>query len=298
MSGQPAMATSPLVATHSGGFHADDVLATALLRVFWAPDLRVVRTRDPARLAEADLVLDVGAVFDPSTRRFDHHQATYTGDRSSAGLVLDWLEATEAVSSGEAAMLRTRLVTYVDDVDNGRRPPTPDVPCFAAVVDAYNQGVEGSEAFDARFLEAVGFATTLVSGLVSGWRAGQRARDTVAHAMEAAVARGGRVMHLAEYVKWKEPYFELGGASHPTEFVSFPGEDGSWRIIAIPPRLGDFSQKRSLPEAWAGLTDADLEAVTGIPGSVFCHKNRFIAVFATREALLAAIAVAGLDRAA
>ena len=32
------------------------------------------RTRDPAVLNTCDIVVDVGAVFDPDKKRFDHHQ--------------------------------------------------------------------------------------------------------------------------------------------------------------------------------------------------------------------------------
>ena len=41
-----------------------------------------------------------------------------------------------------------------------------------------------------------------------------------------------------------------------------------------------------LPQAWAGLTDAALEQASGVPGARFCHNGRFIAVAATREAVL------------
>jgi uncharacterized UPF0160 family protein len=32
------------------------------------------RTRDPKILAECDTVVDVGGIFDPQQKRFDHHQ--------------------------------------------------------------------------------------------------------------------------------------------------------------------------------------------------------------------------------
>ena len=74
------------VATHSGPFHADDVLAVALLRVFVDEEATVLRTRDLERIAQADVVVDVGGLYDPAARRFDHHQASYTGSFSSAGM--------------------------------------------------------------------------------------------------------------------------------------------------------------------------------------------------------------------
>lgn len=127
------------IATHSGVFHCDEVMATAMLRLLdgslkWskafaqletsnpalfsrdgattgvvggtAPyrddlgtlDLskaRIVRTRTPSELAKADIVVDVGGVYDPATNRFDHHQREFyetfdknhTTKLSSAGLV-------------------------------------------------------------------------------------------------------------------------------------------------------------------------------------------------------------------
>ena len=46
-----------LVATHNGPFHADDVMAVALLRTFWDAGARVDRSRDPARHDAADVVV-------------------------------------------------------------------------------------------------------------------------------------------------------------------------------------------------------------------------------------------------
>ena len=67
----------------------------------------------------------------------------------------------------------------------------------------------------------------------------------------------------------------------------FPSMHGKWQVSAIPPTIESFDQKRSFPIEWAGLRDGELSAVTGVP-SVFC-QNRFIAVFATRSAAIAAM---------
>ncbi|MCB9685822.1 MAG: MYG1 family protein [Alphaproteobacteria bacterium] len=283
-----------LVATHDGPFHADDVMAVALLRVFVDPDCTVVRTRDPARLDTADVVVDVGGLHDASHGRFDHHQATYVGPHSSAGMVLTWLLATGRIDAELGDGLREGAVDYLDDVDNGRRPADPRVPCFPRIVDALNQPAHTHAEFDAAFLGAVRFAEAWLRGLRAEHDQVVEARRAVREAMAAAVASGSRVIELDRYLPWKAVYFESGGEDHPTDYVLHPGTDGSWRVVAIPPRLGDFGQKRSLPEAWAGLTDEALEAATGVPGSVFCHKNRFIAVFRTREAAVEALRTHGL----
>ncbi|WP_334169494.1 MYG1 family protein, partial [Timonella senegalensis] len=64
-----------IIATHNGKFHADDVFGVALLKQLY-PDAQVVRSRDPKVLDQADIVLDVGGVYDVEARRFDHHQVS------------------------------------------------------------------------------------------------------------------------------------------------------------------------------------------------------------------------------
>lgn len=87
---------TPGLVTHSGTFHADEALAVYLLRKL--PDfaqLPLTRTRDPAVINEAHIVVDVGAEYDAEKRRFDHHQRGfdevfaegYGTKLSSAGLV-------------------------------------------------------------------------------------------------------------------------------------------------------------------------------------------------------------------
>lgn len=86
-----------LIGTHDGSFHCDEALAIGLLHLNPAFDhnnLVVVRTRDPKVLETCDVVVDVGAVYNPSQHRYDHHQREFTGvlepfsmKLSSAGLI-------------------------------------------------------------------------------------------------------------------------------------------------------------------------------------------------------------------
>jgi len=84
-----------LIGTHDGSFHCDEALAIGMLKLLpeYAP-CPVVRTRNPELLAQCSVVVDVGAVYDPSKHRYDHHQKEFTGvlegyntKLSSAGLV-------------------------------------------------------------------------------------------------------------------------------------------------------------------------------------------------------------------
>jgi uncharacterized UPF0160 family protein len=283
-----------LVATHSGPFHADDVLAWALVGRYVDATATLVRTREKDVLAGADIVFDVGGVFDPDTRRFDHHQADYQGPLSSAGMVLNWLESAQRIDSGLAAAMREQLVDYVDDVDNGRVAPDRGRPCYASMVAALCMTATDHTAFDDAFLRAADIASAFLEGIEAGFEQKRAAEAVVTRAMEAAQSEGRRVIYLDDYYRWKDIYFAHNGVKHPTDYVLFPATDGSWRIVAIPPVLGSMAQKRPLPQSWAGLSDGALEQVTGVKGAVFCHKNRFIAVFQTRDGALDALSKHGL----
>jgi uncharacterized UPF0160 family protein len=83
------------IGTHNGHFHADEALAVYMLRLLPAySSSTLVRTRDPAKLAECHTVVDVGGEYDADRNLFDHHQRTFTTTfpgrntkLSSAGLV-------------------------------------------------------------------------------------------------------------------------------------------------------------------------------------------------------------------
>lgn len=60
---------------HQMTFCSDEALAVWMLKQ--TNDFKgatLVRTRDPAKLAECSVVVDVGGVYDPAQQRYDHHQ--------------------------------------------------------------------------------------------------------------------------------------------------------------------------------------------------------------------------------
>jgi hypothetical protein len=59
------------IGTHSGTFHCDEALGCYLLQqTSKYAGAEIVRTRDPAVLAELDVVIDVGGVYDPGTESY------------------------------------------------------------------------------------------------------------------------------------------------------------------------------------------------------------------------------------
>lgn len=72
------------IGTHSGTFHCDEVLAVYLLQQL--PEFRnhkLLRTRDQQLLDLCDIVVDVGSAYNPTVKRYDHHQSTFQESFSS-----------------------------------------------------------------------------------------------------------------------------------------------------------------------------------------------------------------------
>ena len=58
---------------------------------------------------------------------------------------------------------------------------------------------------------------------------------------------------------------------------------GRWYVHCVPKEEGSYENRKSFPEAWAGLRDEDLAHVSGVPDATFCHNARFLAVAKSKE---------------
>ena len=68
-----------IIGTHSGAFHADEVLACVMLRYTNEfKDANVIRTRNPDIWKLCNILCDVGGEFNVEKNQFDHHQKEFT----------------------------------------------------------------------------------------------------------------------------------------------------------------------------------------------------------------------------
>lgn len=288
--------------THSGGFHADELLSSVILtRLF--PQARLVRSRAAEWITPGPdrIIYDVGGAYDADARIFDHHQrgAPLRDDGqplSSFGLVwrhfgLDYL-ASFGLPPNALPQLHAKFdegfVLPVDLVDNGALEPSSagvlagmTLPVLLETLKpVFDRG--GPEAEAQAFNTALGIARAFVEARIVRYGAKLRAE---AMALEAiAKAGAGHVLELPMGMPFRAA-IDKAGADHLL-FVVSP-RDKDWTLGGI--RKGDegFELRADLPAAWAGLTGAELEAASGVPGAKFCHNARFIAAAATREAALA-----------
>jgi uncharacterized UPF0160 family protein len=204
-------------------------------------------------------------------------------------MVLSWLKDEQHLSEALYQVLKHSIVDYVDDVDNGRTLPSPSTPCFAQFVNIMGSGCNTLEEFDISFCKAADFAQQYLTSAQKNLHIQEKNQSVVHEEMERAVQEDRNYLLFDRYVPWKKPYFQSGGEEHQTEFVIFPSLQKRWQAVSIPPEEHSFAQKKPFPQEWAGLRGEELSTVIGIPNAIFCHKNRFIAVFDTLENTIEAL---------
>lgn len=301
------------IGTHSGTFHCDEALGCFLLQqTAKFTGAEVVRTRDPAVLAELDVVIDVGGVYDPETDRFDHHQRGFTEvfghgfvtKLSSAGLVYkhygrEIVAKTMGLDSSSPEVEEVYLTLYknfmeaIDAIDNGVNQWDSEAPPkylnnthLSARVGGLNPAwnEDSSDAtLAAGFQAAIALTgaefTDALSYLAKSWLP---ARALVLADLQARtqIDPSGQIMKLNSYCPWKEHLYQLEeelGISGEVKYVLYEDErEKKWRIQAVGVAPGSFESRKALPVAWRGFRDGELSSVTGIPGGVFVHASGFI----------------------
>lgn len=315
--------TAKTVITHNGLFHADEGFGVAFLSLLLGSEMvRVVRTRNPAQIEQADVVLDVGGIYDNDGLRYDHHQREFTEvhDGTSVKLAacgLIWRHFGTCVITRLHPELDTEQVKTlwqmvdeticrpVDLQDNGQgtfktEGAEAQALTISMMVSSFNQQDIYSPAQDEAFMRVVEILKEYVLNFL---RAGANKLQLLKEAEEAVKAQlGSRVLVLDKFLPYREAVLkanaEEGGMF---DLVTYPAK-GQWNIQTVP--VDDspenfYSQRVSLPQRLWGLTgpDASKEQL-GDCALVFCHKTGFLAAVkadtadAARKAAEAVIAEA------
>lgn len=239
----------PTIATHDGTFHCDEALACYMLKLtekFQNAD--IVRTRNPEILAQVDCLVDVGAVFDPATFRFDHHQASfvdtfspeYKSRLSSAGLVYKYfgkevigkliapfldsaIPASELASTVDIIYEKVykNFIEHLDAMDNGQEVSENGKLLYvisthlgARIARLNPEWNEPSDdvTISNRFRQAMMTTGDEFSEFVASQaRSWLPAREIVEKAINARLTThpSGKIIQLDTFCPWKEHVFSI-----------------------------------------------------------------------------------------
>jgi uncharacterized UPF0160 family protein len=252
------------VVTHSGTFHADDVFAFSILREA-LDSFGFARTRDSAQIEAADLVFDVGGVYDVARGRYDHHMRDLPRrpdgtPYSSVGLI--WRDfgrnaLPKLIPGIDEDLLDvvwqdidTGFILAIDQADNGVGSASQGH--LSLLIEAFNPTWTSGQSYDDAFLEAADFARGILVRACRQAHAEAEAQSSVLAA--ARKAPDPRVIVLNHKLPWEKAVFE--GGLRDLLFIIYPNEDStSWYCRTIPPEPSSFGQRLPLPEAWRDRRD-------------------------------------------
>ena len=278
--------------THNGSFHTDDIFAAATLSILLerkGEDFEIIRTRDEEIIKTADYVFDVGGIYDRDKNRFDHHQVGGAGknkygiEYSSFGLVWEKFGAEFCGSQKAADIIDKKLAAPVDAHDNGvdliesKHEVYPYFIqwFFFAMVPTWR---EEDVSKDEMFFQSVEIAKKVLL------REAAHAQDFVL--AEDIVRKNYSDTKDKRIIIWDKHYpseFVLSEFPEPL-FVIYPRNDtNTWGVKTIRDDIKSFKDRKSLPSAWAGLRDAELQNITGVIDAIFCHRALFMAVVGSKE---------------
>lgn len=279
------------IGTHSGSFHADDVLAVAILTTIF-PNHQIIRSRDNDILEDLDILVDVGDCYDHTWRRYDHHMHNPPKDRfdhllSSAGLIWRhyskiYLNAikmpkdftfkgqTIDLITAVEKNIRTHWIHPIDRADNGAaQGPTAISELVRAMRPTDPE--KSRQRFDELFLEAVSMVS-FVFKRACFHSADHVILKTKANIEEQILLCDGKII-VSQY-----PFHSYKAVS-PTSahFVIHPSQEyeGSeeYFVVRLITDVDTKLPKTIIPSEVLGTRRDTIEKVLGVKGVAYVHHG-------------------------
>ena len=276
-----------VIVTHDGVFHADELLASALITDLCPENFVVLRTRTiPTNLSDKDWIVDVGG------GPYDHHgsdRKTYPNGvkKAACGKVAEVLLREDPKTLEK---LQRMLLWAVEAQDNGQSlqelglPPSK-LSFVSTLLPTWNAP---QFHINSCFTKALDMTRIILSSILDHIEA-----DDKAEAVLEAI-QDDEIVVLSKFVPWQAWAVEKWPKARFVVFPAASGKGFNAQAVPLTATPGDFRNRGGFPDAWGGLRDGALEEVSGITGAIFCHADLWLSVWDTQdhaiEAAKAAIA--------
>jgi len=223
------------VATHNGIFHADEITAIALLKIFLDDDIKVTRVEhNHSDFNPFDMVVDVGQKLD-GKKYFDHHQ--YKGGKSSAGFIWQYLGLEKKYSK------ISKLIKMVDDNDTGVKKAQEFE--YPNLLKCFNNKDIYLDKQDEAFAKAVEFAVVTLNSMKTNQEEILKAKDIVANSY--MFDSNPAILELDSFTPHWGYYINAQTMPHIKAVVW--EDNGKWKVKLTPKRAGSFEVNgKKLPQ--------------------------------------------------
>lgn len=277
------------VVTHDSRFHADDLFAVAVLNILYKGKINLIRTRDEEIIKSADIVLDVGMIYDPEKNRFDHHQKDGAGFRENgipyASFGLIWKHFGNKLCSPEAwEKIDKKIVQSIDAGDNGVdtftiKPEYKVYPYLAQfMLFSFMPTWKENKTLDESFYEALEMCTKFLKREITSAEHHVEAKKYILDIYEKASDKRIIILDGEKNFSDEDIYSVLSSKSEVLFIVKYRPDNKKWHIKGMRINSDEFPVKKQFPKEWGGLINEDLQKISGVEDASFCHRGLFLAV--------------------
>ncbi|HEY8888798.1 MAG TPA: MYG1 family protein [Clostridium sp.] len=279
--------------THNGKFHADDVMATAILSLLLG-EIKVTRTRDEDILKKLDFVYDI------SLGEFDHHQLNKEireNDIPYAACGLVWREFGHRVIQKFVSKfdeddiisifdsVDKNLIQGIDAIDNGIDIKSEiKVTSISDIIQSFNPTWDSSDSKDEAFEEAVGYATEVIKRIISRQVAVINARIIVNEAFQNRNIN--EIMVLKKGCPWLQQLLKIDINNEVLFVISPDDNNADYKILTVKKTADTFEARKDILESIRGKSSEEINSIIKIDDAIFCHKAGFIASAKSIESAL------------
>ncbi|MBU3142017.1 MYG1 family protein [Clostridium sp. CF012] len=279
--------------THSGKFHADDVMATSILSLLLG-DTKVTRTRDEDALRKLDFVYDI------ALGEFDHHQLNKEmreNDIPYAACGLVWrefgprvirkfnseLDENDIISIFD--YVDKNLVQGIDATDNGVDIKSEiKVTSISDIIQNFNPTWDSDSSKDEAFEKATWYATEVIKRIINKQVSVIKARTIVNEAFQNRDIN--EIMVLKNGCPWLQQLLKID-INNEVLFVISPEDNNSeYKIQTVKKSADTFEARKDILESIRGKSMEEINSIIKIDDAIFCHKAGFIASAKSMESAL------------
>ncbi|MGL5936348.1 MAG: MYG1 family protein [Cetobacterium sp.] len=325
------MSRQMIIATHDGIFHVDEVLAIfMLMQLPEYKDAKVIRTRDKELLKTADVLVDVGNVYDHSKRRYDHHQKDFNYKfkkqldvtMSSAGLIYKhfglrvickMLNITKDHPDIYTIyhMIYHIFIILIDASDNGieykpsnrafvnKRHINPST-LLARITPSWYED-NSVEVYNRLFPEALKIIGDefiyRLHYIIYDWLPSKQIfENSIESRFE--IHPSGKIMVVNRFCTWdghlhKYEYYNKDVEIHFVICKSSSGEH--WKLYAVKTLESKYKYKSLIDERLRNESTEIMSLISGIPDIVFVHKDGHNASIMSKESAIQ-LAILSLEK--